>query len=144
MSIRSLLTHFFLLFVKESLLTVIHSYFDNVGPPVLPLAISRIAYKGKVIACGAISGYTGSTETAMPIASYLTLVYQHASILGVIATEYKSRFHEIGEELVKLLMTGKFIPFKQEVPLTVEELPKSMDLLFSGKSMGKLVIAIQA
>jgi len=113
--------------------------------PVLPLAISRIAYKGKVVACGAISGYTGSTETpTMPIASYLTLIYQHASILGVIVTEYKSKFHEIGEELVKLLMAGKFIPFKQEVPLTVEELPKSMDLLFSGKNMGKLVIAVQA
>ena len=126
-------------------LTIICSYYDNVGPPVLPLAISRIAYKGKVIACGAISGYTGSTETpALSIASYLTLIYQQASILGIIFMEYKSRFQEIGGELVKLLMAGKFIPFKQEVPLPVEELPKSVDLLFSGTNVGKLVIAVQA
>lgn len=122
----------------------VYSYWDNVGPPVLPLAISRIAYKGKVIACGAMSGYSNSTEAmALPMASYLTLVYQQASILGLIFMEYRDRFEEIGGELVKLLMAGKFIPYKQEVPLKVEDLPTSVDLLYAGTNVGKLIVTVQ-
>jgi len=52
----------------------------------------------------------------MPLADYPTLVYQQAGILGVIVIEYRSKFHEIGGELGKLLISRKFTLFKQEIP----------------------------
>ena len=43
---------------------------------------------------------------------------------------------------MQLLMAGKFIPYKQEVVYKVEELPKSVDLLFEGTNVGKLVVKV--
>ncbi|KAI5808007.1 hypothetical protein DFH27DRAFT_638416 [Peziza echinospora] len=118
-------------------------YWDNVGGKTLQAALSRIAFKGKVIACGSISTYESPSETmAISASAYMTLAYQQASILGVIFTAFFDQIPELSAALLGHVMEGKVIPISHEVPVSLEDAPSGLDLIFKGKNVGKLVLRL--
>ena len=113
------------------------------APSSLPLALSRIAFRGKVIACGAISGYENATDTvALPVSSYLTIVYQEVSLHGVIFSGWFDRIPEISAQVMEWVMTRRFLPIKQQVELPIEEVSKGLEMLMGGGNVGKLVVKL--
>lgn len=113
--------------------------------PTLALAVSRIAFRGKVVACGGISGYEAAEDqVALPLSSYLTLLYQNASVLGIIVTAYSAEFAAVSRALVELVMEGKLVPYNTEVERQLEDVPEALNLLFTGGNVGKLVVKLMS
>jgi NADPH-dependent curcumin reductase CurA len=55
-------------------------------------------------------GYDSSNDAVAVLQStYLTQVYQHATVMGIILTAYKDKVAHISRELTGLVMEGKFI-----------------------------------
>lgn len=54
-----------------------HRFFDNVGGKVLNANMKRIAVKGKIIVCGAISTYDRTEKFEFEPPAYMQLVSSH-------------------------------------------------------------------
>ncbi|KAI5844895.1 hypothetical protein BZA05DRAFT_342633 [Tricharina praecox] len=118
-------------------------YYDNVGPPILPLAISRIAYKGKVVVCGAIAAYQSATDiAAIPMSSYMTICYQQVAVLGFIFTAWVEHIPEAARMLTEYAMAGKIVPVKHVVDTTIEEAHMGLNILFAGQNLGRLILRL--
>ena len=90
-----------------------------------------------------MSTYESPCETsAISASAYITLAYQQASIHGVIFTAFYDEIPELSAALIGLVMEGKVIPFSQEVPVSLEDAPSGLDILFKGKNVGKLVLTL--
>jgi len=110
-------------------------YFDNVGGETLEAALDNLAFRARVILCGAISGYN-SGEDKGP-ANYLNLLMKRALMTGFIASDFKAQFGEAFGRLAGWVQSGKlqFETDVQEGPL--EKAPEVLNRLYTGTNKGK-------
>jgi NADPH-dependent curcumin reductase CurA len=115
-------------------------YFDNVGGDILDAVLTRLAFKARVIICGAISQYNNKQAVKGP-ANYLNLLVMSARMEGMVVMTYAPRFAEAAAEMGGWLASGK-IKSKEDIVAGLETFPETLLKLFSGENFGKLVLKV--
>ena len=88
-------------------------YFDNVGGDILDAVLTRLAFRARVIICGAISQYNNKQNIKGP-ANYLNLLVMSARMEGMVVMTYAPRFAEAAQEMAGWLASGK-IKSKEDI-----------------------------
>jgi NADPH-dependent curcumin reductase CurA len=116
-------------------------YFDNVAGEILDLVLSRMASRGRVIACGAISSYNTSPERTTGLKNWFEIVIMRVRVQGFIVLDYMKDFPRALDELRQAIADGKLEIDGGETVVSgsFEDVPKTWLKLFSGSNQGKLV-----
>ncbi|WP_339460139.1 NADP-dependent oxidoreductase [Pseudomonas sp. EA_105y_Pfl2_R69] len=115
-------------------------YFDNVGGDILDAVLTRLAFKARVVICGAISQYNNKESMKGP-ANYLQLLVNSARMEGMVVMTYAPRFAEAAAEMGSWLASGK-LKSKEDIVEGLTTFPETLLKLFSGENFGKLVLKV--
>ncbi len=118
----------------------LHVYFDNTAGPQLEAALYAMRNRGRIVMCGAISGY--NTPVPGPRNLALTIV-RRLRIEGFIVVDYIHRMPQFLAEMVPALRAGKLL-HQETIVNGIEQAPRAfISLLHSGDAhMGKLVVRV--
>jgi NADPH-dependent curcumin reductase CurA len=115
-------------------------YFDNVGGETLEAAITSLRVHGRIIACGAISGYNAEKPPPGPT-NLFKVIIKRLTMKGFIVSDWLGRRDEFEKEVGGYLKAGK-LKHKETV---VEGLDNAVDAfigLFHGQNVGKMVVKL--
>jgi hypothetical protein len=115
-------------------------YFDNVGGEILDAALANLAMHARVVICGAISQYN-QTQPYGPT-NYMALLVRRARMEGFLVFDYVARHAEATREVAGWIAEGKIKVREQVVTGTVDDFPSTLDMLFRGDNVGKLVLEL--
>ena len=115
-------------------------YFDNVGGDILNEALVRMAFKGRVAICGAISQYNNKAEVKGP-SNYLSLLVNRASMTGFIVMDYQKDFMRAAMEMGQWMAQGK-LKSKEDIYEGIENFHDTFLRLFTGQKLGKLILKV--
>ncbi|GJJ08642.1 hypothetical protein Clacol_002861 [Clathrus columnatus] len=129
-------------------------YFDNVGGRILDLCLTRLKKNARVVLCGAISDYISITPGAkrftmypdqkpQGLQAYLNLISQTAKIQGFLVFDYASKFDGVIREMNQWISENK-LKRRFHIVEGLEKCPESMNMLFTGANIGKLVVKVSA
>lgn len=118
-------------------------YFDNVGMPLLDVALGHLAMRARVVICGAIAtGYDMERLPAGP-ANYLNLISRRARMQGFLILDYAPRFTEGITALATWIAAGA-IHVEEDIQAGLENCPATLRRLFEGSNRGKQLLAVAA
>jgi NADPH-dependent curcumin reductase CurA len=115
-------------------------FFDNVGGEILDAALANLAMRGRVVICGAISGYNEKAPPPGP-RNYLSLLVQRGRMEGFIILDYMDRAAEAVSALSQWVREGK-IRHQEDIQEGLENAPATLLRLFEGKNRGKQLLKI--
>lgn len=114
--------------------------FENVGGDIMDAVFARLNIGARVALCGLISGYNDAEFPPGPRA-FGNLLIQRATVQGFIVLDHFGRAPEAAREISGLIAEGKLTPLETVVE-GFEELPSTINMLFDGKNVGKLMVKI--
>ncbi|MBI5593425.1 MAG: NADP-dependent oxidoreductase [Deltaproteobacteria bacterium] len=115
-------------------------YFDNVGGEMLEAALSALRVHGRIIACGAISGYNDEKSRSGP-SNLFNIITKRLTMKGMMVLDWQDRQGEFQKEVGGYFLSGK-LKHRETV---VEGIDKAVDAflgLFQGKNVGKMVVKL--
>ena len=115
-------------------------YFDNVGGEILEAALGNLAMHARIVICGAISQYN-ETDVRGP-ANYMALLVRRARMEGFLVFDYVARHADAIREIAGWIAEGKIKVREHVVTGTVDDFPSTLDMLFRGDNVGKLVLEL--
>ncbi len=115
----------------------IHIYYDNVGGPILDLALQNLARGARVVFCGAISQYN-APEIYGP-KNYMKIVTARGTMTGIIVFDYIDQYPKAVKEIAQWIEEGK-ITIKEHIINDLENFPSALQMLYTGKNFGKLIL----
>ena len=115
-------------------------YFDNVGGDTLDAALARLAMRGRIVICGAISQYNNTTPVKGP-SNYLSLLVNRGTMTGMVVFDYAARYGIAVKEIAGWMGEGK-LKGKEDVVDGLETFPETLLKLFRGENFGKLVLKV--
>jgi NADPH-dependent curcumin reductase len=115
-------------------------YFDNVGGELLDVALARLAMRGRIVICGAISQYNES-ETPPGPKNYMNLLVQRGRMEGFLVLDYLDRAGEAFGDLAKWVSSGEIVD-RVDVQEGFENAPSALRRLFLGQNVGKQLVKI--
>jgi NADPH-dependent curcumin reductase CurA len=118
-------------------------YFDNVGGEILDHVLARLAPKARIVICGAISQYNNTTPMQGP-KNYLSLLVNRARMEGFVIFDYTERFPQAIAELAGYIKAGRLKSKEDIVEGGVALFPQTLNKLFAGENLGKLVLRVAA
>ncbi len=117
-------------------------YFDNVGGWITDAVIPQIKKRARIIICGAISQYHGGLDRPDQGPRFLHhLLYQRATIQGILARDYTARMDEM-VAIVGPWVKNKEIVFEETIIDGFEKLPDALSSLFDGRHVGKVLVRV--
>ena len=125
--------------LKETCPKGIDRYFDNVGGTILDHVLDRLALRGKVVLCGAISDY--NTNDPFGPKNYTRLIVMRGRMEGFIILDYAPRFQEAIQGLSQWVMEGK-IKYQEDIQEGLENAPEAFQRIFTGKNIGKQLLKV--
>ncbi|HEY0105846.1 MAG TPA: NADP-dependent oxidoreductase [Rhizomicrobium sp.] len=111
--------------------------FENAGGEILDAVMDNLAMKARIVLCGMISQYNADAPPPGP--SLTNILMKRARIEGFIIIDYFARFGEFAAEMGPWLAQGK-IKYDTTVVPGIENALDALDMLFTGKNTGKLLI----
>jgi len=115
-------------------------FFDNVGGEILEAGIEHIAEHGRIVLCGAISGY--NAEQALPgPRNLMNLVIRRVRMEGFVLVDYLDRLAEGAKALSEWVFSGK-IQYREDIQEGFDNIPKTFLRLFSGANQGKQMLKL--
>jgi NADPH-dependent curcumin reductase CurA len=124
--------------LREATPDGIDLYFDNVGGEILDACLAQLALRGRIVLCGAISGYNDRGAGRGP-ANYANLITKRGRMQGFIILDYLARFAEAQAEMAGWLAAGK-IKSAEHIVAGLEHAPDALNLLFTGGNTGKVIV----
>jgi len=115
-------------------------FFDNVGGEILDAALENLAMRGRVVICGAISGYSDSAPPPGP-RNYLNLLIKRGRMEGFIILDFMSRAAEALPSLAGWLRDGR-LKDRVDVVQGLENAPLALRRLFRGENQGKQLVRV--
>lgn len=120
-------------------------YFDNVGGEILNYALRRTKRYGRIIACGAISGYNDKSK--LLVDAWTEIFSNRLKVEGFIVFDYFSEFPEAIDEIVAVVKNGKVdavegvhVEDLSSDAMPLERVPETWHNLFTDKKpRGKLL-----
>ena len=114
--------------------------FENVGGAIMDDVIARLNDFSRMPLCGLISTYNATDPVPGPY-NFSNLLMRRTLVKGFIVIDYLNRFQEGIEAMAGWLMQGK-LKFETDVVQGLENAPASLERLFTGKNLGKLVVKV--
>lgn len=109
--------------------------FDNVGGVILQAILPLVSAGGRVVSCGASAQYASAAPLAAPINP------AGASILRYNAMDYGPRFGEAVEQMLAWEREGR-LKFPHMAVEGLEQAPDALNMLFDGRSLGRVMVRI--
>jgi NADPH-dependent curcumin reductase CurA len=116
-------------------------YFDNVGGDILDAVLARLARGARIVICGAISQYNNTGAVQGP-KNYMSLLVNRARMQGMVVFDYVDRYPQAIAELAGYLKDGRMKSREDVVEGGVAAFPDALNMLFSGRNFGKLVLQV--
>ena len=113
-------------------------FFDNVGGQMLEAAITNMNHRGRLVLCGAISGY-GVTPHGPN--NLFELITKELSVEGFMTHFRHERDDEAREQLSQWLREG-VIQSPEHRLEGIENVGKAFADLFAGENFGKTIVAL--
>lgn len=123
-------------------------YFDNVGGEILSLALKKVKRHGRIIACGAISGYNDPSKFA--VTTWPEIIINRLIVQGFIIGDFAAQYSQGIGAIAGALKDGKIKATEgatvidltsEKIPL--EKVPETWYKLFTDeKPKGKLISKI--
>jgi len=113
--------------------------FENAGGEILDAIMEQINLKARIVLCGMISQYNAVEPPRGP--ALTNVLMKRARIEGFIIIDYFPRFGEFFAEMGKWVAEGK-IKYDTTIVKGIENALSSLDMLFTGKNTGKLLIEV--
>ena len=115
-------------------------YFDNVGGAILEAALNHLAMRARVVLCCGISNYNATAPVPGP-ANLMNLVIMRARMEGFIVIDYMDRGHVAVPELLGWVQRGEIVN-QVDVQEGFQNIPDTLNRLFTGKNLGKQVLKL--
>jgi hypothetical protein len=115
-------------------------YFDNVGGETLEAALSALRIRGRIVACGGISGYNSETPRPGP-SNLFNITTKRLTMRGLIVSDWLDRRAEFEKEVGTYFKTGK-LKNKETVVNGIEQAASAFIGLFQGQNVGKMVVEL--
>lgn len=114
--------------------------FENVGGQIMDSVFSRLRKNGRMALCGMISSYNQEGPMTGPT-DFGRILMQRLTVRGFIVIDYLKQVPEALAELSGWIADGR-IQWKDHVVEGLDSAVGALDLLFSGKHDGKLVVRV--
>ncbi len=114
--------------------------FENVGGAVMDAVIARLNDFSRMPLCGLISMYNATKPVPGPY-NFGNLLMRRTLMKGFIVLDYVERFPEGMQTMAGWLLAGK-IKFETDIVQGLEHAPASLERLFTGKNLGKLLVQV--
>jgi NADPH-dependent curcumin reductase CurA len=115
-------------------------YFDNVGGVVSDAVIPLINRRARIVICGTISQYSGGLDNPEMGPRFLHhMLYQRATIQGMLARDYTHRMDEMLRIVGPWVAAGEIV-YEETIVEGFEHLPETLNSLFTGDHRGKLLV----
>ncbi len=114
--------------------------FENVGGEIMEGVYERMNMFGRFILCGMISGYNEKNDAKSRISLTNTLM-KRLKIQGFIVMDYAAKNLEATTKLATWIAEGK-VKHKETVVDGLENAPNTLNKLFDGGNVGKLLIKV--
>lgn len=115
-------------------------FFDNVGGETLEAAIDHMAVHGRIVLCGAISGYNDAEPAPGP-RNLFRLITQRVRMEGFVMIDFMDRIGEAFGYLAGWVMGGQ-IKHREDIQQGFENIPKTFLRLFTGANQGKQLLKL--
>jgi NADPH-dependent curcumin reductase CurA len=119
--------------------------FENVGGPIMDHILGRMNIGARVSLCGMIAEYNTYNEGGEHsggLTNIGQLIMQRATIKGFLVLDYGDRFPEALDYLGGLLTEGKLHYDETIRDGGIEAMPTTLNELFTGSNMGKLLVRV--
>jgi NADPH-dependent curcumin reductase CurA len=126
--------------LRETCPDGIDLYFDNVGGEILNACLARLALRGRIVLCGAISSYNDSDRPAGP-SNYTALIIRRGRMEGFLILDYFDRFPQAQAEVGAWLAAGQ-IKAAEHIVEGLQNAPQALNLLFTGGNTGKVIVQL--
>jgi NADPH-dependent curcumin reductase CurA len=113
-------------------------YFDNVGGETLEAALSALRAHGRIIACGAISGYNAEKPQPGP-SNLFTMISKRLTMKGFIVRDWIDHQAEFEQEVGGYFRAGT-LKNKETVVEGIDKAVSAFLGLFQGQNLGKMVV----
>ena len=120
--------------------TGVNVFFDNVGGDTLEAGIGHMADFGRIVLCGAISGYNDETPRPGP-RNLMTLVTRRIRMQGFIVIDYLGRAPEAIAALGEWVAAGE-LAWRDDIQEGFENIPATLQRLFDGRNTGKQMLKL--
>lgn len=115
-------------------------FFDSVGGELLEIGLARLALRGRVVLCGAISQIHEDSPAAGP-RNYIHLLAKRGRMEGFVTLDYAARYDEARAVLADHLRSGALV-HRDEIVTGLENTPQHFLRLFDGGHRGKLMVRL--
>jgi len=117
-------------------------YFDNVGGMVTDAVVPLINRRARIVVCGQISQYDGGLDMPTLGPRFLHhVLYQRATIQGMLARDYLHRMDEMAAIVGPWVKSGHIV-FEETIVDGFDQLPATLNRLFTGEHIGKLLVRV--
>lgn len=114
-------------------------YFDNVGGKMLDAVLLNMRNHGRIALCGMVSQY--NLEQPDGVNNLMNLVYKRVRMEGFVVFDYYPFYSKFLETVLPYIREGKIV-YVEDVVEGLESGPAALVGLFSGRNIGKQVVAI--
>lgn len=114
-------------------------YFENTGGPIQELVFKRMNRLGCITVCGMISEYNREEPTPGP--SWVDINLKALRVEGFVIVDHYDKAPKAVEALTGYLQRGQ-IKYRAHVLKDLESAIDGVNLLFSGKNEGKLLVEL--
>jgi NADPH-dependent curcumin reductase CurA len=118
----------------------VNIFFDNVGGDTLEAGISHMADFGRIVLCGAISGYNDETPRPGP-RNLMLLITRRIRMQGFIVIDYLARAGEAIADLAQWVGAGE-LAWREDIQEGFENIPGTLQRLFDGRNSGKQMLKL--
>ncbi|XP_057781929.1 2-alkenal reductase (NADP(+)-dependent)-like [Salvia miltiorrhiza] len=114
-------------------------YFENVGGKMLEAVLPNMRSRGRIAGCRMISQYNLEKQDATRNLIYLIL--KQIRMQGFLVFDYFHLYPKYLEMVLPLLQEGK-LAYVEDIVEGIEAAPAALVGLFSGRNVGKQVVAV--
>jgi NADPH-dependent curcumin reductase CurA len=118
----------------------VNVFFDNVGGDTLEAGISHMADFGRIVLCGAISGYNDEAPRPGP-SNLMLLVTRRIRMQGFIVIDYLARAGEAIAALAEWVSAGE-LAWREDIQEGFDNIPTTLQRLFDGRNTGKQMLKL--
>jgi len=115
-------------------------FFDNVGGKILETVIDHMADFGRIVLCGAISGYNNTAPEPGPH-NLFQIITRRIRMQGFIAGDYLQNATKFREEFGGWVAAGK-LAWREDIQEGFENIPATLQRLFDGRNQGKQLLKL--
>ncbi len=114
-------------------------YFENTGGPIQHHVFARMNAHGRIAVCGMIADYPKAQPDLAP--NWIPIIKKRLTIQGFTMPDHFDQVPALLEKLTPYVMAGK-IKHRAHILNGLESAMTGLNLFFTGKNKGKLIVKI--